>query len=805
MQSLFKRAPWMTLCGAVLLILVVLLGIGPRTSEAGERSPFRVGVAPLELVPQAKGAITLTLYVPPGTVLYRDMTLVEVVDAGGLGLGAPDLPPGILKLDPVLGMEREHWDMDALIELPVTAPAKPGVYRAQLDVSFQGCRGSICFLPQTERVEATVAVVARKAALDPLGWLPAAHAGGLSDENPVGVKVSVRGEELLVAFEQAPGWHLNQAMTFIELAEGQALSLGKGRWPKAHQRPDPALPGATRGEFDGSFTVPSPIQGPAGTHTLTGTVGYQACKAELCLIPQYHDFSVQVTLGAAPKVAPAADPAVKAPGPTPASPPVADAPAEPAPAVDAASGEAPPPAEEPPVVEAAPAEVAPVAAAAPPVPPPAVVSAAPAAGLPVDGFAAARERGLGWLVVFVFGAGFLVSLTPCVLPMVPITMGIIGARSASSRLQGVALSLTYVAGMAVVYTALGVGAALTGSIFGGWMQSPWVVGTVAAFFAAMGASMFGLFEVAVPSALAESLSSKGGSGFGGSFVVGAVGAVVAGPCSGPVIASLMVLIGQQHELGLGVLLMLVFSLGMGVIFLLAGAFSGQVLRPGAWMDTVKKGFGVIMWLGAVYFVSPHLSDTMTALLTAGVLLSTAVFGWPADDSDGPLVARAQRLYAVVGGLVGAYLLLGTLVTQGFILPPLQVSAGGGGAQAAAASISWLDNEPQALAEAARQGKPVVLDFTAEWCAACKELEHFTYTDPQVIAAAQGFVPVMIDATSDKDPAVKALFDKYKVTGLPTVLFMRPDGTVLESLTLRGFEPAEAFLPRMTAALEASRR
>ncbi|MCB9760401.1 MAG: thioredoxin family protein [Alphaproteobacteria bacterium] len=748
----------------LLLRFAALLGVAfalVSPAHAAPKNPFSVDAVPLTLEAGAAQPLTVTLHVPSGAYLYREMCSVEVVDAGGLTLGEPDLPPGFVRFDEVMGMERELWELDAVVEVPVQAPAEPGAHEVLLSVRYQGCKGGLCYMPQTDTVAVPVTVTKKAAAWGLPSLIGVAHADELSDDHPVSVAVRVDGMDIAVDFRQKEGWHINQQMTFLELAEGQAVTLGEQVWPKAHERPDPAIPEMTRPELDGDFTATAPVLGPAGTHTVKGTVGYQACKAELCQLPQYVDFEVEVTLDAS-----------RAGG----------APAE---AQPEGLPEAPP----------APEVAAPVA--------PAVTSAA-APTFGGDAFAEARSKGILWLTLFVFFAGFLVSLTPCVLPMVPITIGIIGARSAGSRLQAFSLALTYVAGLAVVYTLLGVGAALTGSIFGGWMQSPWVVGTVAVFFAVMGLSMFGFFDVGVPSSLATKLSEKGGAGYAGAFVVGAVGAIVAGPCSGPVIASLMVLIGQQGELLLGVTMMGAFSLGMGMIFLVAGTFSGQVLRPGAWMDTVKKAFGIIMWLGAIYFVAPHLSDAVTAGLTAAVLLSTAVFGWPhQEEDDGSMVIRARRLYGVVGGLVGVYLLLGLLVTEGFILPPMSMGVAGA-ATTKAPAIPWQSDEPTALAMAAEAGKPVVLDFTADWCAACKELEHFTYTDPAVIALAGEFVPVMIDATRDDDPRIQALFNKYAVTGLPTVLFMKPDGTVHQGLTLRGFEGAEPFLARMNAALDASR-
>ena len=769
---------------AFALGLLTLLGVvGPGAEAAGPPVQALLTAGPLEV--GKPGALTVELRVPAGVVVYSAETSLTPLSKGSLTLRPTEYPPGEMKPDPVTGEPIEVWSNDVTLRVPVEAPKAPGRHDVAFELRVVGCKGNVCFLPHTETLRASVEVKPKA-----VGWLdtllPSAYAGKLSDENPVNVTVKVKGEALAVSFEQAPGWHLTQSFTFVELAEGQAVTLGKVGWPKAHQRPDPAIPGATRGEYDGNFTALAALKAAPGSRVVKGTVGYQACKAELCLMPQYLDFTETVTFAA---------PAAPAAPATPAETPAADPAVEPA-VVD--------PAVEPAVVEP-PAE--PVAAA----PPVATTladnsnaAATPAedfdAGLPVDGFAAAREKGLIWLVLFVFGAGFLVSLTPCVLPMVPITVGIIGARSSGSRLQAFSLSLAYVVGLATVYTVLGVGAAMTGSIFGAWMQLPWVVGAVALFFFAMGAAMFGAFEVAVPGFIAERLNNVGGAGYTGAFLIGAVGAIVAGPCSGPVIASLMVVIGQQGELALGAGLMLAFSLGMGMIFLVAGTFSDMMLRPGAWMETVKHGFGVAMWLGAVYFVAPHLSDTVTALLTAFVLLSTAVFAWPSNDDEGPAIARAHRLYAVVGGLVGAYLLVGTLVTQGFILPPLQISTAGAATATAQGSIPWIkDDETAALAQAKAEDKPLIIDFTAEWCAACKELEHFTYTDAQVITTSAAFVPLMIDATSDKDPKVQALLKKYDVKGLPTVLFLKPDGTVIPKLTLTGYEPAEKFLPRMNAA------
>ncbi|MFN7144508.1 MAG: thioredoxin family protein, partial [Myxococcota bacterium] len=184
-----------------------------------------------------------------------------------------------------------------------------------------------------------------------------------------------------------------------------------------------------------------------------------------------------------------------------------------------------------------------------------------------------------------------------------------------------------------------------------------------------------------------------------------------------------------------------------------------------------------------------------------VLLTTAVFGWPhPDDGEGVFTVRLRQLYGIVGGVVGGYLLVGTLVKDGFILPPVSLSTGGAATSQAQAGIPWIRTEEEALKVAQATGKPLMIDFTAEWCAACHEMERYTYTDPRVVAAAEGFVPVMLDCTEKGDPAIVALQKKYGVTGLPTVVFVMPDGRILGGTV--GFVEADDFLPEMTKALEA---
>jgi thioredoxin:protein disulfide reductase len=594
--------------------------------------------------------------------------------------------------------------------------------------------------------------------------------------------------EILVVVPE--GHHVYRDMMDVAVPEPGLFKPGKARFPKGIMEDDPATPGMTREIFHESVHIALPISVPAtmkpGSYELAVEVAYQGCKSNLCFMPR------RDTLSAAIKVTEAV---AKAAVPEAAPARTDDAGAEPA--ADAAVA---PPDPSKADVAFVPAPIVPVAG----FPPPPALPEKPVAAPPpatAGAFDTALARGGFWLLIFVFGAGFLVSLTPCVLPMVPVTMGVIGVQSGGGRLRGLTLTLAYVLGLVLVYTSLGVTAALTGSMFGAWMQSPWVVGAVAIFFFAMGLAMFGVFDVAAPGALTNRLSRVSGSGLVGAFVFGMVGALVAGPCSGPVIASLMVFIGQQGRVAEGALLMGVFSLGMGVIFIVAGVFSSTLFRPGPWMETIRQAFGVLMWLAAIWFVQAHLPPAVVRALAAIVLLGTAVFGWPRpgqEEEEGWTIVKIKRLYGIVAGIVGAWLLLALLglPTNG---APVENRDASAGAERGAA-VAWLSSEPEALLEARNAGRPVIVDFGAEWCAACKELEHKTYTDPQVASLARGFVMLKIDATSGSDPEVKRLVEKYHVSGLPSVFFLKPDGSQISELTLTGFEEAPLFAARMKTAL-----
>ncbi len=388
--------------------------------------------------------------------------------------------------------------------------------------------------------------------------------------------------------------------------------------------------------------------------------------------------------------------------------------------------------------------------------------------------------------------GLLTSFTPCVWPLIPITVRFFASvrGSGSSRGRVVRLALVYVAGMSALYATLGVLFASSGKLFGSLLASPWVAGAFALFCAAMGLSMLGAFTLQLPSSLNTRLSQVGGSSLGGALLMGLVSGLIAAPCTGPVLAVVLALIASTGQVLLGFWLMVSFSLGLGLPFLVLAIVSGRKLpQSGVWMDVVKTVLAAAMFSVAVYFLVLALPviGTLVHAIPAGALLGLlvvaaglAVGAATFNLHDRPVgkVAQAATVLCLTVGVTLA--MMGSRATR--------VDPGVPG-------IKWLGDHDVAMARARAEGLPVIIDFTADWCAACKELEHKTYVDQRVRAEATRFVTVMIDATRETD-AITALFERYGVLGLPAVIFIDSEGKILDQPRVTGFVPPERFLQLM---------
>ncbi len=391
------------------------------------------------------------------------------------------------------------------------------------------------------------------------------------------------------------------------------------------------------------------------------------------------------------------------------------------------------------------------------------------------GVEASTDLGLGRLLAqgsvlafaIAFAGGVLTSLTPCVYPLIPITVSIFGAKRSAHRSQAMTLSGLYVLGIAVMYSALGVVAALTGKAFGSAMRSPWVVGGVALVFAATALSMFGAFELRLPASLQNRLARVGGAGHAGSFAMGLVAGIVAAPCTGPVLAAALTYVATRGSVAFGLGIMFVYALGMGLLFFVIGAFSVSLPKSGPWMETVRGVFGVALLAAAGVFlkdaipaVKPlFLASRAAALVAASAVAAGILIGAVQASFSGPWLdklGKALGLVLTVGGIVYA------------------VGAAGARERALAAPFPWFHDERQALALAKSEGRPVIIDFWADWCAACKELDQTTWSNPGVRKEAGRFVALKIDATTET-PAATAAFEKYQVVGMPTVILIDSSG------------------------------
>jgi thiol:disulfide interchange protein DsbD len=443
--------------------------------------------------------------------------------------------------------------------------------------------------------------------------------------------------------------------------------------------------------------------------------------------------------------------------------------------------------------------------------PPAPTSAAPAA----DGDETSRIAGLfkgdnlALVLASFFGFGLLLSLTPCVFPMIPILSGIIVNHGhAVSHLRAFVLSLAYVMGMAVTYAAVGVAAGLSGTLLSAALQNAWVLGGFALVFVVLSLSMFGFYELQLPAALQSRVSdtaNKQGGSLPAIALMGALSALIVGPCVAAPLAGALLYIAKTGDAVLGGSALFVMALGMGAPLLLVGAFSRSLLpKSGPWMEGVKKFFGVIMLATALWLVSPVIPLWVQMLGWALLLVVPAIYLHALD----PLPQNAhgwQRLgkgLGVVLLLGGAAMLMGVLGGAKDPLQPLGFLRGGIAAEAhgpAFERVATVEQLDARLAAAKAAGKPVMLDFYADWCVSCKEMERFTFADAKVAARMKQMVLLQADVTANND-ADKALLKRFGLFGPPGIIFWNTAGSELGDQRVVGFVPADKFLPTLERVL-----
>ncbi len=398
-----------------------------------------------------------------------------------------------------------------------------------------------------------------------------------------------------------------------------------------------------------------------------------------------------------------------------------------------------------------------------------------------------------------FGFGLLLAFTPCTFPMIPILSGIIvGQGHHVSHARAGVLSLAFVLGMAVTYAAAGVAAGLSGTLLAAALQNVWVLGSFAVVFVLLSLSMFGFYELQMPSALQSRLSStashqKGGS-LGGVITMGVLSALIVGPCVAAPLAGALLYIAQTGDAVLGGAALFVMALGMGAPLIAVGVGTRSLLpKIGPWMEGVKKAFGVMLLAVALWLISPVIPAAATMLGWALLLGFSGIFLHALD----PLPTHAggwRRFWKGLGVMLliaGAAMLIGLLAGSRDPLQPLSVLRSGAATQVQQPRFERVASVTELQSRLDTADRPVMLDFYADWCVSCKEMERFTFSDPAVAERMNRMLLLKADVTANND-ADKALLARFDLFGPPGIVFFDPSGREIAGLRVVGFMRAAPF-------------
>lgn len=435
------------------------------------------------------------------------------------------------------------------------------------------------------------------------------------------------------------------------------------------------------------------------------------------------------------------------------------------------------------------------------------------------------NRGLLLFLGLVFLGGILMSATPCIYPMIPITLAVIGAQTQEKGVaKGFVLALAYGLGLAIIYGVIGVVSATVFSGITALLQSPVVLVPIALLMVAMSFAMFGAFELEAPAFLRNRLQGAGGgrAGLVGAFLAGMVAGLVASPCVGPFLAALLVWVGTTGSVFLGFWSLFIFGLGLSALLVAVGTFPSlmsSMPQSGGWMETVKRAMGLLLLYMAFFFVRPPvvLPESVFYPLLGVVTIVVAAFMGAFDRlaPDSHWWVRTRTGLGVVVLLVGIWLLgkqaIGDMIPAPTVAPmPVAMTSGPASGQAVAMAplpdeVQWevihtgesvMDFIDGKIAEAVQNEQPVVIDFWATWCAYCKKLDKTVWNQPEVVRESLRFVTIKVDATKPDDDDMMAVKERFQVPGLPTVAFIDSQGNIQFGKSFNGYKGPEEILGLM---------
>ena len=783
-----------------LLAISTLLFLSPMLSHAIEEGDLLDPEKAFALTAKILDAKTVEVryQIANGYYLYHDKFKFQI-EPKDAGLGAAQIPPGKVKQDEFFGKVETHRDL-LIIKLPLARASA----QMTLKVTSQGCADiGVCYPPQTQSVKLALAGGAATERAPSLSVVPTSTAaaqsepaktgGALATLKDFGLSLGGAGDELLPAEEAfkvslsskdastlllsitpSANVYLYRDKIKATLLDGKGLTIIGLNLPQGEEKSDPTF-GKTQ-VYHQAVQAEIVLKRAAGAaQKIAVRIDYQGCneKVGVCYPPQSKRIEVRLPSG-----------------PATAEDAVATAP--PAAALT----------EEPVIAASAPAS----ALSAP-------VAETPATEDEESKILRILKTGsLISIIALFFVIGLGLALTPCVFPMIPILSGIIAGQGQHiTKLKGFTLSAAYVLGMAITYAIAGVIAGKSGALLSSALQNPLVLGSFALVFVILAFSMFGFYELQMPSfiqsRLTESSNKMRGGSLVGVFGMGILSALIVGPCVAAPLAGTLLFISQTGDGVKGGLALFAMALGMGMPLLAMGVGGGSLLpRAGAWMDAVKGFFGVLLLGVAIWLISPVISALLHMLLWATLLIVSAIYMHALESL--PVNASGFKKFwkgvGVIALVVGVSLALGALSGGRDILQPLAGLRAAGSAGAAPAEHGLKFERVKSIEEldariAAAKGKYVMLDFYADWCISCKEMERFTFSDPKVQARLKDVLLLQADVTANND-ADKALLKRFRLFGPPGMIFFDRNG-VEQKFRVIGYEKPEKFLQSLDGALK----